>query len=1480
MRKLLLSLLACLSMAVAAATREQIPVFEISTWNAHDAVDETPGFDRSMHHLEKDIFIPEHWSNRAITFVALGANQEVWLYVNGQPAGHHIGGYTAFSFDISSLLRFGQTNTITADITNAHDADIPPLSADFTFFGGFYRRSYLLATDRNHISTTTLGSNGIMVETPVVNRQQAQLRVTTYVNADPSACKVVHFLNGKRLQPHSETKANGNKPNQQTFVVKQPQLWSPTSPTLYTLTTRLINRRGETIDEVTQKIGFRYYRFDEKGQFWLNGEPLRLIGTNRHQCHEGMGWALPDSLHRRDMQMIKDMGANFVRISHYPQDPYVMQLCDSLGLLTSVEIPVVNAITETEGFTNNCLTMATEMVQQNRNHPSVILWGYMNEVLLRPPFKYQKGQEQRHNQYLQNVNTLSGQLNDRLHQLDSERYTFAAFHEDFPEYHRAGLDTLADVIGHNIYAGWYSAEITDLEAKMTTIRQQMGNRPMLMSEYGADCDARLRSTRPARFDYTTDYALLYHRHYLHFLLTTDMLAGGTAWNFNDFHSEPRGGAIPHINCKGLVTTSRVPKFTYYYYQSVLSPDSAIRRAAAEQMNKLLEMPQPQQWPLCILLGSNRYYTDRSGLVWQPDDHIDVDGEPYRRKTWSGDLPASDVTILGTHDWPIYQTARMALTHAYIPVPDGEYEMTLCWAELETPGEQEMSPYNLGNKAMDTGFKGRLFTIQVNGRPVSVPQPLKTYQATDITLQVTVRDGQGIRIEMQAQQGATILNALKITPIEQDIITRANHYLALTPLSVMDKKRVAASGDRHDYLSQGRYLWPDTNAINGLPYVTRDGLTNPEIYQLDREPLGLTAERITVLAQAWQLSHDERYAQKAAQLLRTWFIDPDTRMNPHLSYAQICPGQDGDRGRCYGLIDTYSFVPMVQALPLLESSDAYTPQLQDEMKRWFSQYLDWMLRSKQGKQADRLANNHSIAYDAQVVAYALFSGRVRDAQRVIRRFSSRRLMTQFDAQGWQPHEIVRTLSFHYTCYNIAHVIDLLSLAQQAHSTGSGQAGISIPDDEGMHRLDMAIDQLEYYAEHPDAWPYEQISGMDRAVQQARMQVKRYRMLRMPATFANAIATAVPQYGQQVRLLSDICAQSPRVYAPRTIENEHIRYIRNRDDWTVGFFAGSLWYLYQLTGDDCWREAAMRNTQALDSVQYLTEHHDIGFMMGCSYGNALRLTGDTTYPAVLLQSARSLATRFRPHAGIFQSWNEKQPWIQERGWWCPTIIDNMMNLELMFEATRLSGDSTFWQMAVSHADTTMAHHFRANYSCYHLVDYDTIAGGHRGRYTVQGFADESTWSRGHAWAVYGYTVCYRYTHDKRYLEQAQHIVDYLFTHSNMPEDLVPYWDLDAPDAASQPRDASAAAILASALYEMADYQPQAGTHGTLPHQNCRAMADRILTSLCSPAYLAPVGSNGHFLLMHSVGNLPNRTEVDVPLNYADYYFLEALARSQKK
>jgi hypothetical protein len=342
-------------------------------------------------------------------------------------------------------------------------------------------------------------------------------------------------------------------------------------------------------------------------------------------------------------------------------------------------------------------------------------------------------------------------------------------------------------------------------------------------------------------------------------------------------------------------------------------------------------------------------------------------------------------------------------------------------------------------------------------------------------------------------------------------------------------------------------------------------------------------------------------------------------------------------------------------------------------------------------------------------------------------------------------------------------------------------------------------------------------------------------------------------------------------PRGVTEEGDLRLKPFQDWTSGFFPGSLWYLYQNNGADHWKDNAMKFTRALDSVKYITNSHDLGFMLNNSFGNGYQLTKNAAYQEVLVKGATSLITRYRPTIGTIQSWDTTPDmgWISERGWDTPVIVDNMMNLDLLYRAFEFTNDSTFYAIATNHAKTTLKNHFRDDYSSFHVVDYNSKTGEVRSRQTAQGYIDSSSWARGQAWGLYGFTQTYMNTKDKAFLDQAKGIADYIMTNTKIPEDHIPYWDYDAPKIPNEPRDASAAAITASALFDLQEFVPE-------KRAEMIAYAESILHRLSSDAYLAEYGKNQGFILKHSVGNIHTGEENDKPLNYADHYFLEALTK----
>lgn len=337
-------------------------------------------------------------------------------------------------------------------------------------------------------------------------------------------------------------------------------------------------------------------------------------------------------------------------------------------------------------------------------------------------------------------------------------------------------------------------------------------------------------------------------------------------------------------------------------------------------------------------------------------------------------------------------------------------------------------------------------------------------------------------------------------------------------------------------------------------------------------------------------------------------------------------------------------------------------------------------------------------------------------------------------------------------------------------------------------------------------------------------------------------------------------------PRSIDKDFKKLkVTKPKTWTSGFFAGNLWYIYLLTEDSKFKEKALKWTKIVEPEKNNNGDHDIGFKIYNSFGHAYKITKNEEYADVILTAANTLVSRYDDKIKAIQSWNAKAG-----QWDYPVIIDNMMNLELLFEASKISQDSLYYDVAINHANTTLNNHFREDHSTYHVVDYNPD-GTVKAKKTHQGYADSSAWARGQAWAVYGYTMAYRYTKNPDYLKQAEQTAEFYLNHKNLPEDGIPYWDFNDPDIPNAPKDVSAGTIMASAFLELYNYSNQAS------YLN---YANKVLKTLEQPQYLIDQNRDAPFILKRSTGNYNKNSEIDCPIVYADYYLLEALVRQKNK
>lgn len=558
------------------------------TYNAKDGYIKKDYFRGTCTYV-KEFFMPDSTASMSHYLYFEGVQSYAKVYLNGNYIGEHKGGYTGFGFDISSQIHFGKKNCLVV-LVNNENADIAPLHGDFTIWGGIYRDVTLTSTDRTHFCNGNYGDSGIMIRTPVVNEKSAQIYLSAMIANAETVCKkpllrtIIRNQSG-RIVASQEIKSVFKACETKTIVfdklmVTTPHLWSPDLPYLYTAEIFIINAKtGETIDKVTNNVGFRWYKFDAEKGFFLNGKHLKLIGVSRHQDFEELGAALTDEFHRKDVKLMKDMGVNFLRVAHYPQDNALISECDRLGILVWEEIPMVDIISFTKEFYNNCETNLKEMILQHYNHPCVVTWGFMNEIYLwvnkTIPF------DKREPYYTKTVE-IAYKLDSVVHAIDPTRLTTIAMHID-DAYEKSGLSKITDLTGWNVYKGWYGDKFEDFCTFIDSKHAAFPKQTLFISEYGAGSDRRIHTTKGHSFDYSIEYQQQFHEAYLPYILARDYISGSAVWNMNDFGSAERDESMPRINNKGLCYYNREPKDVYFYYQAMLNQKPAVHIATHDWM---------------------------------------------------------------------------------------------------------------------------------------------------------------------------------------------------------------------------------------------------------------------------------------------------------------------------------------------------------------------------------------------------------------------------------------------------------------------------------------------------------------------------------------------------------------------------------------------------------------------------------------------------------------------------------------------------------------------------------------------------------------------------------------------------------------------------------------------------------------------------------------------------------------------------------
>lgn len=791
-----------------------------------------PNYYQGKGLYRRVLTLPEVDPHRRYYLKIDAASKAAEVTVNGKSAGSHAGGYTAFVVDVTDYIQ--KENIIEITVDNGRK-DITPISADFTFWGGIYRDVWLVSTPEQHFRMDNMGSDGVFVSTSEVNGQRGKIQVKGEVTNDAETAVTLEVQNqiyspqGDLLQTRKQkVKLKAGETREFGYVsdvIANPDLWSPETPSLYKVKTQLLNpKTNEVIDEKTNKVGFRWFAFDGNKGFSLNGKPYKLRGVNRHQDQAPVGVALDDEAHRRDIRLIKELGCNFIRISHYPQDDAIVEMCDELGLLAWEEIPIINIVPDTPGYADNCELNLREMIRQHYNHPSIIAWGYMNEILLTvPPVDSPEWQPCK-----ERTVALAQRLEAALKEEDSSRVSVMAFNMT-NLYNEIGLD-LEDVVGWNLYQGWYVDKLEDFNKWCEDQHRRYPHHPMIISEWGAGSDRRLHTTEGRAFDFSMEYQQTYVEHYLPFIEEKEWISGCTYWNFIDFNVAARQESMPRVNNKGLFYNDRTPKDVAYYFKSMWRKDIPVLRIASrdwkvrvgkegetQQIKLYSNLPEVELFVngesagkqatdnchavfnVVLPVGTsvltaqgvygNKPVEDVMTIDFRPLPDLSEGDElainvgsncfftsalsnltwlpdrPYVPGSWgyvSGEARSTTSEIVNTVDVPLYQTRREGEFTYKIDAPDGNYEVELLMADVTRPAAQLANLLGK-NKSEETAGETR-FNIVICGRQVETnfsPADGGRYRTAFKRRYIVCNEEGCITIALEAVKGKPFISGIKV-----------------------------------------------------------------------------------------------------------------------------------------------------------------------------------------------------------------------------------------------------------------------------------------------------------------------------------------------------------------------------------------------------------------------------------------------------------------------------------------------------------------------------------------------------------------------------------------------------------------------------------------------------------------------------------------------------------------------------------------------
>jgi beta-galactosidase len=1030
------------------------PVTLPHCFNARDAVDPDAPYYQGPGWYRTRLKLNNPFPNGRTLLHFDGAGQKAQVFVGLDKVGEHVGGYDQWDVDITDAARNVLTNVwskgavpVAVRCDNSRDAEsIPSDLSDFTRYGGLYRHVTLvyvpaISLERVHIEPTLTpdGKASVKILSRFYNPTASTDKIELTVQINNPGGKVI-YTSAQTNLPWSGMKEFVD------FKITAPQLWSPKTPALYRCTVTLKTSKGEL--HVEERFGVRSFEWVEHGPFKLNGERLLLRGTQYHEDHAGVGAAVPDEVVRETFQKIKDMGANFVRLSHYQQSPQVLELCDELGLLVWEEIPWCRGGLGGARYQQQGRDMLSNMIDQHFNHPAVILWGLGNENGWPGDFE---------NFNTNAIRSFMIELNGLAHQLDPSRKTcirYCEFCRDVP-----------DVYSPSVWAGWYSGQYPEYRA---SLEREIKSVPHFFhAEWGGDSHAGRFSEEPEKFlqkvatgkgtaevgnayksrggsaraskdgDWSESYIGNLFDWYLKEQEQMTNLTGTAQWIIKDFATPLRPeNPVPRVNQKGLLERDGTPKEGYYIFQSYWAEQPMIHifghswpvrwgKPDEEKLVKVFSNCGDVELFVNGVSAGVKYRNladyPAAGLHWMVK--LNEGTNTLRAVGRSNGIEVSDEIHVGyqTATWgkpatlafrQIGQSNDVAVVEARVFDKDGvpcldainlvRFGLTGDGQLLDDLGTSR------GSRAVQL-YNGRaLISLRLNGNKAvaSVASDGLPTQFLTVT---------------KAETGAAKL-ALDVGAIDRErILKAADAALKLEPLTITKYHAKLSEGGTNDFYSNADYFWPDPTKPDGLPYVSRDGESNPGNFDQHRMAMRSLRDAVAALAAAYKITGDDRYVTKAVGLLRVFFLDPQTRMNPNLQFAQAVPGRSA--GRSYGIIDGLHLAEIPPAITTMQTSPAFPPEELAGLKQWFRELSDWMMTSENGRTEGAAKNNHSVAYFVQIASFARFTDDTNKLTECRRQFKEVFVTNQMALDGSFPLELARTKPYGYSIFQLDNMATL-------------------------------------------------------------------------------------------------------------------------------------------------------------------------------------------------------------------------------------------------------------------------------------------------------------------------------------------------------------------------------------------------------------------------------------------------------------------------